>query len=191
MASASTIAAYYGSWKYGFFSMTAVGATIVGSINVHFDPELKTNNRLRPKLEKTFQTTRNSNGILLKRGDNFGDFNFGSTVVLVFEAPDNLEFNVKSGDPIKLGESLCFLDTNLQDIKQENKSLSLSNDDDSESSNDEDENLNIDHDEQNTDQQLFIDTASLDAAIADADAIADQEVISNKTDEQYSSISEI
>jgi len=31
-------AAYYGSWKYGFFSMTAVGATIVGSINVHFDP---------------------------------------------------------------------------------------------------------------------------------------------------------
>lgn len=31
-------AAYYGTWKYGFFSMTAVGATIVGSINVHFDP---------------------------------------------------------------------------------------------------------------------------------------------------------
>ena len=34
-------AAYYGSWKYGFFSMTAVGATIVGSINVHFDPVSK------------------------------------------------------------------------------------------------------------------------------------------------------
>ena len=31
-------AAYYGSWEHGFFSMTAVGATIVGSINVHFDP---------------------------------------------------------------------------------------------------------------------------------------------------------
>jgi len=34
-------AAYYGSWKYGFFSMTPVGATIVGSINVHFDPVSK------------------------------------------------------------------------------------------------------------------------------------------------------
>ena len=70
---------------------------------------MKTNNRLRPRLEKTFQTTRNTNGILVKRGDNFGDFNFGSTIVLVFEAPDNLEFNFKSGDPIRLGQSLCVL----------------------------------------------------------------------------------
>ena len=28
---------YVGNWKYGFFSLTAVGATLVGSINVHFD----------------------------------------------------------------------------------------------------------------------------------------------------------
>jgi len=30
-------ALYVGNWKYGFFSVTAVGATLVGSINVHFD----------------------------------------------------------------------------------------------------------------------------------------------------------
>lgn len=29
--------AYYGEWKHGFFSMTAVGATNVGCVNVHFD----------------------------------------------------------------------------------------------------------------------------------------------------------
>ncbi len=155
---------------------------------------MKTNNRLRPRLEKTFQTTRNTNGILLKRGDNFGDFNFGSTVVLVFEAPDNLVFNVKPGDPIKLGQSLCFFDIHKdidnQDIKQGNQSPTLSTDD-SENSNEEDEKLNIDHDEQNPDQQLLIDTIALDAAIADADAVADQQVVLNNNNEEYSFTSEI
>jgi len=155
---------------------------------------LKTNNRLRPRLEKTFQTTRNTNGILLKRGDNFGDFNFGSTVVLVFEAPDNLVFNVKPGDPIKLGQSLCFFDIHKdidnQDIKQGNQSPTLSTDD-SENSNEEDEKLNIDLDEQNPDQQLLIDTVALDAAIVDADAVADQQVVLNNENEEYSSNSEI
>ncbi|CAF1140090.1 unnamed protein product [Rotaria sp. Silwood1] len=187
-------AAYYGSWKYGFFSMTAVGATIVGSINVHFDPELKTNNRCRPRLEKTFQTMRNSNGILLKRADNFGDFNFGSTIVLVFEAPDNLVFNFKSGDPIRLGQSLCYLDrqkdVTTQNIKPSNGSPTLSTEE-SESSNEEDENLNVGNDEQNIDQELLVDTVALDAAIVDAGATANREVISNDNNEQYSSTSKI
>ncbi|CAF3968300.1 unnamed protein product [Adineta steineri] len=180
-------AAYYGSWKYGFFSMTAVGATIVGSINVHFDPDLKTNNRARPRLEKTFQTTRNTNGILLKRGENFGDFNFGSTIVLVFEAPDNLVFNFKSGDPIRLGESLCSFssekDIDSQNIKRDNESSCLSSEDNESINEEEDENLNIDHDEELIDQRLLIDTAALDAAIVDADAIADQEVISHNNND--------
>ncbi|CAF1179450.1 unnamed protein product, partial [Rotaria sordida] len=177
-------AAYYGSWKYGFFSMTAVGATIVGSINVHFDPELKTNIRRRPRLEKTFQTIRNSNGILLKRADNFGDFNFGSTVVLVFEAPDNLVFNVKPGDPIKLGQSLCDLDRqndiDIQDIKQRGNTSSTLSTEETQSSNEEDENLNVENEEQNIDRKLLIDTVALDAAIVDADAIANADVITDQ-----------
>lgn len=35
--------AMLGEWPHGFFSMTAVGATNVGSIRVHFDEDLKTN----------------------------------------------------------------------------------------------------------------------------------------------------
>jgi hypothetical protein len=72
---------------------------------------------------------------------------------------------------------------NIQNIKQENEFSSLSTED-SENSNDDDENLNVNHDEQNPDQQLLIDTVSLDAAIVDADAIADQEVISSNNAEQ-------
>jgi len=36
-------AMYLGRWKHGFFSMTAVGATNVGSINVFFDKVAITN----------------------------------------------------------------------------------------------------------------------------------------------------
>ena len=32
-------------WKHGFFSMTAVGATNVGSVRVKCDPTLQTNSR--------------------------------------------------------------------------------------------------------------------------------------------------
>ena len=37
--------AYLGEWQHGFFSMTAVGATNVGSVVVGFDPSLNTNLR--------------------------------------------------------------------------------------------------------------------------------------------------
>lgn len=36
---------YYGEWKYGFFSMTAVGATNVGSIKVYMDEVIIENSK--------------------------------------------------------------------------------------------------------------------------------------------------
>lgn len=45
-------------------------------------------------------------GFPLSKGEEVGGFKLGSTVVLVFEAPDNFEFNLQVGQKIKMGESL-------------------------------------------------------------------------------------
>jgi len=94
---------YLGRWKHGFFSMTAVGATNVGSVKVHIDPELCTNTR---KWEKdTFHQKEWNNGLQVKMGEYFGEFNLGSTIVLIFEAPDNFEFTLGSeGSLVRVGK---------------------------------------------------------------------------------------
>lgn len=38
--------AYFGNWEHGFLGYVAVGAFNVGSIQIHIDPELKTNDIL-------------------------------------------------------------------------------------------------------------------------------------------------
>lgn len=106
---------YYGEWKYGFFSMTAVGATNVGSIRVYMDKELTTNNKssktFEQNLDRNFCETTFSNngdlkGVKVKRGDNFGEFNLGSTIVLIFEAPKNFDFNISQNDKVLFGSQL-------------------------------------------------------------------------------------
>lgn len=45
-------------------------------------------------------------GYPLTKGQQFGGFKLGSTVVLVFEAPDNFKFNLEVGQKVKVGQSL-------------------------------------------------------------------------------------
>lgn len=45
-------------------------------------------------------------GFPLKKGEEVGGFKLGSTVVLVFEAPENFHFDLEVGQKIKMGESL-------------------------------------------------------------------------------------
>lgn len=103
---------YMGHWLHGFFSMTAVGATNVGSIKVYFDNNLVTNRRKYKKHnfnDQCFQSNHNSEGIQIEKGAPFGEFNLGSTIVLIFEAPQNFSLELKEGQRIKYGELICRL----------------------------------------------------------------------------------
>lgn len=102
-----------GRYRYGFMSMTPVGATNVGSIKIAFDKELKTNTLNRDKPEHGFveATYRKSSRVLgghpLKAGEEMGGFSLGSTIVLVFEAPNNLQFTIEEGQKVSVGQSLA------------------------------------------------------------------------------------
>ncbi|PGH02819.1 phosphatidylserine decarboxylase [Blastomyces parvus] len=96
-----------GRWRWGFFSMTPVGATNVGSIKINFDSELRTNSlttdtaadraaaaaakRGEPYSgfsEATYHhASKTLAGHALQRGEEMGGFQLGSSIVLVFEAP--------------------------------------------------------------------------------------------------------
>ena len=96
-----------GRWRWGFFSFTPVGATNVGSIKINFDRELRTNSLTTDTAadraaeeavkrgegysgfaEATYEgASKLLKGHALKRGEEMGGFQLGSTVVMVFEAP--------------------------------------------------------------------------------------------------------
>lgn len=139
-----------GRWKYGFFSYTPVGATNVGSIKINFDRELRTNSlttdteadRAAEKAadagepysgfaEATYGgASALLRGHALKRGEEMGGFQLGSTIVLVFEAPkgrrptfdegwsgsgvaeDRIggwKWNVKEGQKVQVGQALGWV----------------------------------------------------------------------------------
>ena len=99
--------AYFGKWKYGALHFVAVGAYNVGSISVKCDPELSTNKRsFKFPLDYFEQQTIDYN---TDKGEEFGMFNTGSTIVLIFEAPKNIEWKVKIGDRVKVGNKLINL----------------------------------------------------------------------------------
>lgn len=98
-----------GTWKHGFFSFTAVGAYNVGSINLKFDEDLKTN-RAESYVPGTFDELDyvNNQGkkVSLRRGERMGAFHLGSTIVLIFEAPKDFEFHIQPGQKINYGQSV-------------------------------------------------------------------------------------
>jgi len=100
-----------------YFSLTAVGAYNVGSIQINFDQNFRTNEIYRdfrcPNLQYFSYQGVGSYAhqqdflapIKLKKGEELGTFNLGSTVVLIFES-SHFEFSVKVGDRILMGEKL-------------------------------------------------------------------------------------
>ncbi|TAQ85680.1 hypothetical protein B7494_g5990 [Chlorociboria aeruginascens] len=135
-----------GRWRWGFFSFTPVGATNVGSIKINFDRELRTNSlttdtaadraaeeaseRGEPYSGFAEATYEGASPILrghaLRRGEEMGGFQLGSTVVLVFEAPKGerpsldegwkgtrkggWNWAVEKGQRVKMGEAIGWVD---------------------------------------------------------------------------------
>ena len=125
---------WFGDWKHGFFSMTAVAALNVGDIvedqvldenECDQSPQgesLKTNKAYGLKRDCTFMGTCAQVGKkflyysekqfekprMYKKGDPFGHFNFGSTIVLLFEVPkhDTNPFSLNINDRLKVGEAI-------------------------------------------------------------------------------------
>jgi len=117
-----------GRWRHGMFSMTAVGATNVGSIIINFDRELRTNSFTKDPTEATPKngfaeaTYKGASALLggqpITKGSEVGGFQLGSTIVLVFEAPaaaaspdgppgqGGFRFCVGPGQKVKMGEAL-------------------------------------------------------------------------------------
>ena len=126
-----------GRWRWGFFSYVPVGATNVGSIKINFDRELRTNSlttdteadraaeeaakRGEPYLGYAEASYESASSVLgghaLRRGEEMGGFQLGSTIVLVFEAPapevdesgkvkSGWTWNVELGQRLKMGEAM-------------------------------------------------------------------------------------
>ncbi len=97
-----------GEWEHGFMSYSAVGAFGVGSVHLSWDSTCSTN---QPDADDGFaQDKFYSNPVELAQGDDMGSFSFGSTIVMVFEAPEDLQWAVGPGDKVRMGEALV---TNL------------------------------------------------------------------------------
>lgn len=136
-----------GRWKYGFFSYTPVGATNVGSIVINFDKELRTNSLLtdtradreaeaaqrRGEVYSGYaeagysSASRVLGGHPLRKGEEMGGFQLGSTIVLVFEAPKGRRptfdegfqeeerkggwrWNIEKGMRVKMGQRLGWVE---------------------------------------------------------------------------------
>lgn len=100
---------YTGQWEHGFFSYTAVGATNVGSIKIYCDKDLTTNiGKAYPEsvyYDKNM-CENNYKGVQVSKGEMVGEFNLGSTIVLLFEAPENFQFTVQAEQKVLFGEPI-------------------------------------------------------------------------------------
>lgn len=84
------------------FYLVLVGALNVGKMQVSFEPGIQTNaNALVP-------TVYTFDDLHLKKGDDFGCFEMGSTIVLITEK-ETMELMVETGQKVRFGDTIAKL----------------------------------------------------------------------------------
>lgn len=119
---------YVGEWSGGFMAYAAVGATNVGSIRVYCDRELATNTVHWPE---THWKEVSLGCAPIAKGELFGEFRLGSTIVLLFEAPRDFQFCLQIGQTIKVGQALSALSidrSNERQIEQQHLIINVAQD---------------------------------------------------------------
>jgi phosphatidylserine decarboxylase len=84
------------------FYMVLVSALNVGKMQVSFEPRLQTNATTDTPTLYTFDDLH------LNKGDDFGCFEMGSTIVIVGE-PNMFDLQIKTGDKVKFSQTIAKL----------------------------------------------------------------------------------
>ncbi|KAH1171385.1 phosphatidylserine decarboxylase proenzyme, mitochondrial-like isoform X2 [Mauremys mutica] len=101
-----------GKWAHGFFSLTAVGATNVGSIRIYCDQDLRTNCAHHMQgcyHDLSYLAWAGPAGVPAPKGAGLGEFNLGSTIVLLFQGPRRFGFRTSAGCRVRVGQALGSL----------------------------------------------------------------------------------
>jgi len=90
------------SAKEKLFYIVLVGALNVGKMQVSFEPRIQTNTNALAPSAYTFAD------LALAKGEDFGCFEMGSTIVLIAEK-GMLDLTVKTGEAVRFGQSIATL----------------------------------------------------------------------------------
>ncbi len=82
------------------FYMVLVGALNVGKMQVSFEPNIRTNGDITEPVCYDYESCH------MKKGDDFGCFEMGSTIVIIAE-PGTLELKVGSGDRVRYSQVIA------------------------------------------------------------------------------------
>ena len=80
------------------FYMVLVGALNVGKMEVSFEPAIQTNSDIRESVVYEYED------LTMRKGDDFGCFQMGSTIVLIAE---NMDIFVKSGEQVSFTQDVA------------------------------------------------------------------------------------
>lgn len=94
---------YIDSRVCGNIALVKVGATNVGSIKVCYDQNITTNQKVKKVMHQIYEPAH-----VLRKGDELGWFEFGSTVILLFEQ-DQIAFmeNCAPGTKLHMGQAVA------------------------------------------------------------------------------------